>query len=386
MRKSPVLSVVITTLNAGPDKLERAIRSVIEQDYEHKNLIIIDGGSTDGCVDVIKNWNDKIYYWVSEPDNGVADAGMKGTLRAPDGLVGYLGADDWYYPGAFEAVAKVYEETSADVLYGDVELENAKKELHILRCNDVKLDELYWHSPFLTIGTFVKNKLPPEALKDYAPKIASDSYMWGKLHHLGYKFQYVDAGFPLAHFSYGGISRTRLKETYGDARKAYFKLIEDSDELKRKYTRPINRQYALAVYPHYRDVISNRELERGWENVLSPLSPVIIFGSGKNGKEFLEILKKHDKQVKYFISNHETSFGKCIDGVFVRSPECLPAETNATIVITPHAAEEIIWNQLNSMKLDPSVKVVYYAELIYRVIVPFDETLIQEEQNSYREG
>jgi glycosyltransferase involved in cell wall biosynthesis len=71
--------------------------------------IIIDGGSTDGSTDIIKKYEHKITYWVSEPDQGQSDAINKGWRRATGEILAWLNADDMYYQGALKAVAEVFE-------------------------------------------------------------------------------------------------------------------------------------------------------------------------------------------------------------------------------------------------------------------------------------
>ena len=73
---------IITVVYHAADTIEQTIRSVVEQDYPNIEYIIIDGGSTDGTLDVIKKYEDRIAYWVSEPDKGIYDAMNKGLSAA----------------------------------------------------------------------------------------------------------------------------------------------------------------------------------------------------------------------------------------------------------------------------------------------------------------
>jgi glycosyltransferase involved in cell wall biosynthesis len=91
--KTPLISVIIVTYKAV-DYLESAIKSVIGQKYAKVELIIIDGGSTDGTVDVIQKYEDRISQWISEPDSGIYDAMNKGIKLAKGDWVFFLGSDD----------------------------------------------------------------------------------------------------------------------------------------------------------------------------------------------------------------------------------------------------------------------------------------------------
>ena len=89
----PLISIVTVVFN-GEEFLEETIQSVINQTYDNVEYIIIDGGSTDGTVDIIKKYEDRIDYWVSEKDSGIYDAMNKGTQLVSNGYTYYLGADD----------------------------------------------------------------------------------------------------------------------------------------------------------------------------------------------------------------------------------------------------------------------------------------------------
>lgn len=93
MTLQPSVSIVVAVLNAH-DTLEHCIKSIIGQTYPHKELIIIDGGSTDGSVSIIRSHENNIRYWESEPDRGVYHAWNKALARASGEWICFLGADD----------------------------------------------------------------------------------------------------------------------------------------------------------------------------------------------------------------------------------------------------------------------------------------------------
>jgi glycosyltransferase involved in cell wall biosynthesis len=115
----PLISVVTVVYN-GAAHLEQAILSVIGQGYGNVEYIIVDGGSTDGTLEIIAKYAERIDCWVSEPDSGIYDAMNKGIALAGGELIGLLNTDDYYEPDALQWVAERYiSERTAGVYYGN---------------------------------------------------------------------------------------------------------------------------------------------------------------------------------------------------------------------------------------------------------------------------
>lgn len=111
----PLVSIVTPSLNQGPF-VEQAIESVLEQDYPRIEHIVVDGGSTDETLDVLRRYPQ--LTWVSEPDGGQAHAINKGFRMASGDVFGWLNADDFYLPGAVSAVVAALRETGAALVHG----------------------------------------------------------------------------------------------------------------------------------------------------------------------------------------------------------------------------------------------------------------------------
>ena len=103
----PLLSIITVVYN-GEKYLEETIQSVISQSYKNIEYIIIDGGSTDGTIDIIRKYEKHISYWVSEADNGQSDALNKGFEKANGVVMAWLNADDYFLPDAFEKFIRFY--------------------------------------------------------------------------------------------------------------------------------------------------------------------------------------------------------------------------------------------------------------------------------------
>ena len=123
MFSKPLISVIVAVYN-GAKTLQRCIDSVSDQTYPNKELIIIDGGSTDGTVEIIKSNQDKITYWQSEPDNGIYHAWNKALGHASGDWICFLGSDDYLWKKSVleEMVPYMIKAESKDIrmVYGQV--------------------------------------------------------------------------------------------------------------------------------------------------------------------------------------------------------------------------------------------------------------------------
>lgn len=116
----PRISIITPSYNQAKF-LEQTILSVLDQDYPDIEYIVMDGGSTDGSVEIIKKYAGKLEHWESVKDKGQADAINKGFARASGDIVAWLNSDDFYHPRALRSAVQVFDENPDVVLvYGNM--------------------------------------------------------------------------------------------------------------------------------------------------------------------------------------------------------------------------------------------------------------------------
>lgn len=136
---SDKLVSIITIVYNGEKHLEKTILSVINQTYPNIEYIIIDGGSTDSSVSIIRSYENKLTYWVSEADKGISDALNKGIKQAKGEVIGFINADDWLEPNAIENVMKAY--SPGTIIYGDVSFWNNNTKIRTTDSDHARLRE-----------------------------------------------------------------------------------------------------------------------------------------------------------------------------------------------------------------------------------------------------
>lgn len=119
-RRDPVsykISVITPSYNQGKF-IESTIKSVMDQNYDSIEHIVVDGGSDDNTVEVLKRYPH--LKWVSEPDEGQTDAGNKGLRMATGDLIGWINSDDLYFPNIFSKISEIFEKNpDIYIIYGD---------------------------------------------------------------------------------------------------------------------------------------------------------------------------------------------------------------------------------------------------------------------------
>jgi glycosyltransferase involved in cell wall biosynthesis len=143
-QNQPLVSIITPSFNKGP-YIEETIESIRNQSYPHIEHIVIDGGSTDNTLAILKKYNGQL-SWISEPDRGQSDAINKGWKIARGDIIAYLNADDTYTPDAvMTAVTYLNEHPEAGLVYGDgILTDEAGRFIRTYRAGEFSLRELIY--------------------------------------------------------------------------------------------------------------------------------------------------------------------------------------------------------------------------------------------------
>lgn len=192
MKNYPLISIVTVTYNVV-NTIEKTILSIINQTYSNIEYIIIDGGSTDGTIDIIKKYTNRISYWISEPDNGIYDAMNKAINIASGDWIIFINAGDRLYNNC--VINEIFNTPfdNIEVLYGDFcsEQNNCiiKKES---KYPFYKKKSGYRNMGFSHQSAFVRTKWAKKYPFDLSYKCCADYNMMYTIYNVGGKFHYIN--------------------------------------------------------------------------------------------------------------------------------------------------------------------------------------------------
>jgi len=198
---NPKVSIITVVLN---DKgyIEETINSVLGQSYNNLEYVIVDGGSTDGTLDIIKKYEDKVSTIISEKDNGIYDAMNKGITMAKGELVGIINSGDWYESNAVELIVDRYRSDKNAIYHGILKYYLNDKEYYLRATNHEALKNEQIEHPTCFIPKSVYEKCGLYLTTEY--KIASDYELLLRNYLKGTRFVQINS--LIANFRLTGIS------------------------------------------------------------------------------------------------------------------------------------------------------------------------------------
>lgn len=212
----PLVTIVTVSLNAA-STIETSIKSVLHQTYPSIEYIIIDGGSTDGTLDVINRYEDRIDLWISESDAGISDAFNKGIAQSHGGIIGIISATDWYEPDAVSAVVQAFRcEPDVGVVCGWLQFWRDGRRDYVFRSAPHLLSkEMTVNHPTMFVSRAVYERLG----------VFRPEYHYAMDYDLALRFAVNNVRFAslnqiLAHMRSGGVTTRSWKQAYYEVKLA----------------------------------------------------------------------------------------------------------------------------------------------------------------------
>jgi len=285
---SPKVTIVTVTYNAE-QYLEQTIKSVIEQDYPNIEYIIIDGGSTDKTVDIIKKYEKHLTYWISEPDSGIYDAMNKGIDAATGEWIQFLNAGDTLCSTTTIKKVSKFLIKENDLVHGLMWRNKPSRELKApLPINERHNGSFIWH-PTLFTKTYImkQNKF------DSSFKIAGDYNFFLKCVDLKYTIKFIE--IAIVDYLENGVSQSNNLHSFIEVLFAQTKYLNVDKICSSKIF-----QLLFSQYLPNKNLLFNTSLNQFNQevNVVLLNKKFILYGFGHAGQLVYE---KHKNQILFVV-------------------------------------------------------------------------------------
>lgn len=204
MAETPLVSIITPSYNQAAF-LEKTMRSVLEQDYPAIEYMVVDGGSNDESVNLIKKYASKLTWWVSEKDSGQAEAINKGLAKAKGEYVAWLNSDDYLMPGAVTAAVRALKDNpKASFVFGNVRVVTPDQTiLNTLTYGDWGLTDLMTFHIIGQPAVFMRRStLEKSGFLDPSYHFLLDHHLWLRLASQG-EMRYIPQLWASAHYHEG---------------------------------------------------------------------------------------------------------------------------------------------------------------------------------------
>lgn len=334
---------IITVCFNSVSTIEQTIRSVINQSYDNIEYIIIDGGSTDGTMDIIRKYEQYISYWVSEPDDGTYAAMNKGIAKATGDVIGFMNSDDWYMDDAIHAIAEAFSRTDADIVYGKtIDVENGTH-----RVQDIPLlENIFSGMVFCHQSVFVKTCLMKDNPFDISYRIVADYVFFLDMYLKGKRFCQIDS--TISFYRVGGISYHPWKR-YIENKIAALR-VSKGRVTPEQYMRIQSDFKARRAFPVFHFLCKKlEEIPKEKKNILFTFlreKEIVLYGAGKLGTMVLNSIKAFELRVKCFWVSELLRKCDKIDGIPIlpATPNNKRKGGNIILITTTKYQAEIVEN------------------------------------------
>ncbi len=339
MNNKNILKVSIITISYNEvDHIEQTLLSVLNQDYDNIEYIVIDGGSTDGTVDIINKYKDRIAYFVSEKDKGIYNAMNKGLKHSTGGIVGIINAGDWYEG------TEVVSEAMNCLLKNNVDIVCAghnvvrdgifdtilvKKSISDMHCGMIAAHE----SHFIRKDIYDKFGFYDESFK-----IAADYELLLRMYVGGAIFYASNSIW--VNFRAGGISSTNHILCAEEANSVMAKYIDKAPDKKIVekgiYKRLVNAKF-MSLYEKNPEEALNFLNNR----CLGKNDGIAIWGTGVWGQKIFEMFNRLSLKIDCFIDSNEKKTGHFFNDIEIKGIEFLKDYEGSLFIAVADHDEEI---------------------------------------------
>lgn len=334
------ISIITVCLNSKRT-IEQTIKSVIGQAHDNCEYIIIDGGSTDGTLEILNKYDESISTIISELDEGIYDAMNKGIALATGDIIGILNSDDWYEPGIFKLVEESFRETNADIIYGKLNVfkENGEKET----AKEINIEKLRYEMTIPHPTVFVRRAVyTAYGAFEQKYKISADYELMLRLYTKGVKFYFLDK--TITNFRRGGISEQQGRQAE-----------EETLRIARKYLAcaPLrNRRYLKILLDIRRRALYFEQMIDDFPYALPELlisesgvgrkEDIVIFGAGKWGIKAYDALLQGGMCPLFLVDNNMGKWNHSDGNRTVRPPERLKTYQGVLLILVREFSTEIL--------------------------------------------
>ncbi|MCT7520531.1 glycosyltransferase [Aliarcobacter cryaerophilus] len=266
LNDKPLISIITVVFN-GEKHLEETIRSVLSQSYDNIEYIVIDGGSIDGTLDIIKKYENKIDYWVSEKDQGIGDAWNKGINLSTGSIIGIINADDVYHRETIKNLVREFKDddtlNSLNIYYGTTKF-ILNNEIVSINNKDFDPKKIIKGFGFTHVTCFVhKEVYKLIGLFNIDVKIAVDTDFLIRSYLRGINFKRINV---ITYMNLGGISDKYNLRAYDE----YLYLLKKYKIINKKQK---NKQFIkYRIYNLFRPIVKSLRIK----NTLRQVKHIII--------------------------------------------------------------------------------------------------------------
>jgi len=288
-----LVSVITPSYNQAAF-LRQTLCSVLDQNYPELEYLVVDGGSSDGSIEIIKEHADRIAWWVSEPDAGQADAINKGLAHAHGEIVAWLNSDDYYLPGAICAAVRVFEANPEVVLvYGNMQaVDETDGLINVLTYDQLTLEDLLCFQIIGQPAAFMRRSAV-EAVGELNTHLhlLLDHQLWIKLARLD-RILHVDQTWAAARYHAAAKNRAHA-ELFGQEAFQILEWVAQDPQLAPVLRRVMRRAHASAHRVDARYLVDGglpRKALGAWLRALSLHPPTALARPNLLASALLELV------------------------------------------------------------------------------------------------